>query len=300
MAVLELNNLSKHYGSTQALRGLTLTVEEGSVYGLLGPNGSGKTTTLGMALGVLNASGGTIRWFGQPISSDSKRRVGAMLETPNFFPYLSARQNLRVVAAVKQADDQAIEDALEVVGLLARQHDAFSTYSLGMKQRLALASTLLSKPSVLVLDEPTNGLDPQGIAEVRTLIQRLAAEGKTIIIASHLLDEIEKICTHVAVLHRGELRAAGRVSDILATTDRVLLRPSATTTAATLQQALGQFPWVTDVQTESDGRLSAQLAEGYDPAALNKALFERGIVLAGLEMRQRSLETQFLALTQAQ
>lgn len=300
MAVLELNNLSKHYGSTQALRGLTLTVEAGSVYGLLGPNGSGKTTTLGLALGVLNASSGTVRWFGQPISSASKRRVGAMLETPNFFPYLSARQNLQVVAAVKHAEDRAIDEALEAVGLLARQHDAFSTYSLGMKQRLALAATLLSRPEVLVLDEPTNGLDPQGIAEVRTLIQRLAAEGKTIIIASHLLDEIEKVCTHVAVLHRGELRAAGRVTDILATADRVVLRPAAATTATALQQALAQLPWVSDVQPEPDGRLSAQLADGHDPAALNRALFEQGIVLAGLEMRQRSLETQFLALTQAQ
>jgi ABC-2 type transport system ATP-binding protein len=300
MAVLELNNLSKNYGRTQALRGLTLTVEAGSVYGLLGPNGSGKTTTLGLALGVLNASSGTVRWFGQPISSASKRRVGAMLETPNFFPYLTARQNLQVVAAVKHAEDGAIDDALETVGLLARQHDAFSTYSLGMKQRLALAATLLSRPEVLVLDEPTNGLDPQGIAEVRTLIQRLAAEGKTIIIASHLLDEIEKVCTHVAVLHRGELRAAGRVADILATADRVVLRPAAGTPATALSHALAQLPWVTDVQPEADGRLSAQLAEGYDPAALNRALFEQGIVLAGLEMRQRSLETQFLALTQAQ
>jgi ABC-2 type transport system ATP-binding protein len=298
MAVLELNNLSKHYGRTQALRGLTLAVEAGSVYGLLGPNGSGKTTTLGLALGVLNATGGSVSWFGQPISSVSKRRVGAMLETPNFFPYLTARQNLQVVAAVKQADAQAIDHALETVGLLARQHDAFSTYSLGMKQRLALAATLLNRPEVLVLDEPTNGLDPQGIAEVRTLIQRLAAEGKTIIIASHLLDEIEKVCTHVAVLHRGELRAAGRVQDILATADRVLLR-AAPSAAGALPQALAQIPWVSDVQAEPDGRLSAQLADGYDTAALNQALFAQGVVLAGLEMRPRSLETQFLALTQA-
>ncbi|MBC6699464.1 ABC transporter ATP-binding protein [Hymenobacter puniceus] len=296
MPILELDNLSKTYGSTTALRGLTLQVEPGSVYGLLGPNGSGKTTTLGIALGVLRASGGTVRWFGQPPTSAGRRRIGALLETPNFFPYLSARQNLQLAADIKQADPRSVDQALDTVGLGTRQHDAFRGFSLGMKQRLALASTLLGNPEVLVLDEPTNGLDPQGIAEVRGLVQRLAAEGKTIILASHLLDEIEKVCTHVAVLQRGELRAAGPVGNILATADRVLLRPEPQA-AATVQQALAALPWVSDIRAEADGQLSVALAPGHGSADLNRALFAQNIVLAGLELRRRSLEAQFLELT---
>ncbi|GAB2479663.1 ABC transporter ATP-binding protein [Hymenobacter qilianensis] len=297
MPILEIENLSKNYGSTQALKGLNLTVEAGSVYGLLGPNGSGKTTTLGIALGVLQPSGGTVRWFGGQISSASKRRVGALLETPNFFPYLSARQNLQIAAEVKGADPATIAEALEITGLAARQHDAFRGFSLGMKQRLALASTLLGRPEVLVLDEPTNGLDPQGIAEVRALVLRLAAEGKTIILASHLLDEIEKVCTHVAVLQRGELRAAGPVSDILAVADRVVLRLAPNAAPAALLEALGGFSWVTDVRPEPGGAFSAVLGTGYQPAELNQALFLQGLVLNSLEIRHRSLETQFLELT---
>ena len=297
MAILELDNLSKSYGSTMALKSLTLRVEPGSVYGLLGPNGSGKTTTLGIALGVLRASGGSVRWFGQEPTAAGRRRVGALLETPNFFPYLSARQNLLLAADVKQADARSVDQALDTVGLGTRQHDAFRGFSLGMKQRLALASTLLGNPEVLVLDEPTNGLDPQGIAEVRSLVQRLAVEGKTIIMASHLLDEIEKVCTHVAVLQRGELRAAGPVGNILATADRVLLRPAPNTPAAAIQQALAALPWVTDVRPEAGDILSAALAPTHGPADVNRALFEQGLVLAGLELRHRSLEAQFLELT---
>lgn len=296
MPILEFDNVSKSYGSTQALRGLSLSIEAGSVYGLLGPNGSGKTTSLGIALGVLRASGGTVRWFGQAPSAASRRRVGALLETPNFFPYLSARQNLLLAADVKRADPRTVDQALNLTGLGTRQHDAFRGFSLGMKQRLALASTLLGEPEVLVLDEPTNGLDPQGIAEVRDLIRRLATEGKTIIVASHLLDEIEKVCTHVAVLQRGELRASGPVQSILATADRVVLRLEPATSATALQQALQSLPWVSAVQPEVGG-FSAALDSGHSPADLNRALFAQGIVLAGLEMRHRSLEAQFLELT---
>jgi len=297
MPILELDNLSKNYGNTTALKGLTLSMEPGSVYGLLGPNGSGKTTTLGIALGVLRASGGTVRWFGQEPSANNRRRIGALLETPNFFPYLSARQNLLLAADVKHADPRTVDKALDLTGLGTRQHDKFRGFSLGMKQRLALASTLLGNPEVLVLDEPTNGLDPQGIAEVRDLVTRLAADGKTIIIASHLLDEVEKVCTHVAVLQRGDLRAAGPVHSILATADRVVLRPAPDTTAATLQQALAALPLVSDVQPEPGNAFSAALAAGHGPADLNRALFAQGIVLAGLEVRHRSLEAQFLELT---
>jgi ABC-2 type transport system ATP-binding protein len=297
MSILELDNLSKSYGNTTALRNLTLRVEPGSVYGLLGPNGSGKTTTLGIALGVLRASSGKVRWFGQEPSANNRRRVGALLETPNFFPYLSARQNLLLAADVKHADPGTVDRALDLTGLGTRQHDAFRGFSLGMKQRLALASTLLGNPEVLVLDEPTNGLDPQGIAEVRDLVTRLAADGKTIIIASHLLDEVEKVCTHVAVLQRGDLRAAGPVHSILATADRVLLRPAPDTSTVALQQALAALPWVSDPRPETAGAFSAALVAGHGPADLNRALFQQGIVLAGLEVRHRSLEAQFLELT---
>ncbi|MBC6990155.1 ABC transporter ATP-binding protein [Hymenobacter sp. BT491] len=296
-AVLELENLTKHYGPTTALRGLNLQVEAGSVYGLLGPNGSGKTTTLGIALGVLRASAGTVRWFGQAPTPASRGRIGALLETPNFFPYLSARQNLLLAAEVKGADAKSVDEALEAVDLAQRQRDAFSGFSLGMKQRLALASTLLGNPEVLVLDEPTNGLDPQGIAEVRRLVQRLAQQGKTILLASHLLDEIEKVCTHVAVLQRGELRAAGPVSSILNATDRVLLRPSSPAALPELQQALSHIPWVSDIKPAPDGSVSVVLAAGLSPAELNRALFAHNVAVAGLEMRHRSLEAQFLELT---
>jgi ABC-2 type transport system ATP-binding protein len=295
-SVLDLQQLTKRYGSTAAVQELTLSVPRGSVYGLLGPNGSGKTTTLGIALGVLQATGGTVRWFDAPPSSAARRRVGALLETPNFYPYLSARQNLQIGAATKRADARTIDAALEAVQLHGRQQEPVRGFSLGMKQRLALASALLGQPEVLVLDEPTNGLDPQGIADVRALIQRLAAEGRTVILASHLLDEVQKVCTHVAVLHQGRLRAAGPVSQVLAASDRVHLRLSPNAPAHALPAALAALPFVQDVQTAPDGAYSLTLAAGHSPADLNQALFAQGLVLAHLSTERRSLEGQFLEL----
>ncbi|WP_235917367.1 ABC transporter ATP-binding protein [Hymenobacter busanensis] len=296
MSVLDFDNLTKRYGRTTALRELTLSIPEGSVYGLLGPNGSGKTTTLGLALGVLQPSGGTVRWFGAPATAATRRRVGALLETPNFYPYLSARQNLQIAADVKQTDARSLEAALETVGLAQRQREPVSGFSLGMKQRLAIGAALLGRPEVLVLDEPTNGLDPQGIADVRALVQRLAAEGRTVIMASHLLDEIEKVCTHVAVLHQGQLRSAGPVAASLATADRVVLGLAPGTAADVLRAALSSLPFVQDVRPETDGRVSCALAIGHSPASLNQALFAQGLALAHLEMRHRRLEDQFLEL----
>lgn len=295
-AILDLQHLTKRYARTTAVQDLSLSVPAGSVFGLLGPNGSGKTTTLGIALGVLNATGGTVRWFGAAPTAAARRRVGSLLETPNFFPYLSARQNLQISADTKRTSPAGIAQALQTVGLAERQHEPVRGFSLGMKQRLALAAALLGEPDVLVLDEPTNGLDPQGIADVRGLIQRLAAEGRTIILASHLLDEVQKVCTHAAVLHQGRLRAAGPVTDILSATDRVRLRLSPDAPPQQLQQALLALSFAQDVQLAPDGSCSLILPPGHSPADINRALFAQGLALAYLSTERRSLETQFLEL----
>ncbi|MDX5435930.1 MAG: ATP-binding cassette domain-containing protein [Pontibacter sp.] len=294
--MLDINNLSKRYGSILAVDRLSLQVEQGSIYGQLGPNGSGKTTTLGMVLDVVRPTDGTFSWFGQPASRQTKRRVGALLETPNFYPYLTARRNLEIIADIKGASHSRIAEVLHLVGLSQRSHTTFKGFSLGMKQRLALAATLLNDPEVLVLDEPTNGLDPEGIAEVRDLILRIAAQGKTIILASHLLDEVEKVCTHVAVLQKGVLRAEGRVDTILSSKDQLII--SAENLPEVLE-VLKQLPFVEAYQPERDiVRLTLQ--EGYGSADVNKAMFEAGVVLQQLTLRRKSLEAQFLEIIKAQ
>jgi ABC-type multidrug transport system ATPase subunit len=294
--ILTIQQLSKSYPGVRALDNLTLQVESGSIFGLLGPNGSGKTTTLGIVLDVLKANSGTYTWFGQPQSPATKRRIGAILETPNFYPYLSAQQNLKVAADVKGVNHREIEPVLETVGLLARQHSAFKGFSLGMKQRLALGAALLGNPEVLVLDEPTNGLDPEGIAEVRGLIQQVAAQGKTIILASHLLDEVQKVCTHMAVLQKGQLKVSGRVDDILARHDQVWIQVPQLEEA---YQFLRQLSPVSDIKREKEGLLLT-LTEGFGTADLNRALFQQGIVLAELSLRKKTLESQFLDIIKEQ
>ncbi|MBD1396975.1 ABC transporter ATP-binding protein [Pontibacter sp. JH31] len=291
--VLYLDELSKKYGSLQALDRLTLQVEAGSIYGLLGPNGSGKTTTLGMVLDVIRPSGGSFLWFGKSISKETKQRVGALLETPNFYPYLTAKRNLQVIADVKQADPKNINKMLDLVGLGTRSHTTFKGFSLGMKQRLALAAAMLNDPEVLVLDEPTNGLDPQGIAEVRDLILRIAGQGKTIVLASHLLDEVEKVCTHVAVLQSGRLKANGPVGNILSAQDQLLI--SAENLAPVLQ-LLERLPYVAQFGQEKED-ITLTLTEGYTSTDLNRDMFAQGIVLSQLLVRRKSLEAQFLEIT---
>ncbi len=205
MSILTVENLSKSYGRVEALKNVSFSVPEGTVFGILGPNGSGKTTTLGTITDILKPTSGSYKLFGEPTSAASRRKIGTLLETPNFYHYLSGVQNLEIVAEIKQHGKEDIDRVLETVDLTKRKDSKFSTYSLGMKQRLAIASCLLGSPSVLIFDEPTNGLDPVGIAEIRELMKRLYREGKTIIMASHLLDEVEKVCTDVAILKRGEL-----------------------------------------------------------------------------------------------
>jgi ABC-2 type transport system ATP-binding protein len=290
--ILEINSLAKNYGPVKALQNVSFNVPEGSIYGLLGPNGSGKTTTLGIVLDVLSASAGSFQWFGQPYSAQVKRRIGAILETPNFYPYLSAYKNLQIVADIKKASHSQIEEVLDMTGLAARQNSPFRSFSLGMKQRLALASALLGNPDVLVLDEPTNGLDPQGIADVRELILKIAAQGKTILIASHLLDEVEKVCTHVAVLQKGILKAEGRVSDILAQQDQVLV---AVPQPEIAKQLLQNSPYIESITTEREW-LKLVLKNGFSSAEVNKTLFENGIIASQLVIRKKSLESQFLEI----
>jgi ABC-type multidrug transport system ATPase subunit len=215
MSVLQINQLSKSYGRIQAVKDLSLQIEAGSVYGILGPNGSGKTTTLGMILGIIHPDSGSYQWFDGRYGDQARRCVGALLETPNFYPYLSARDNLDIIAHIKKVPTTGLSSILEQVNLADRQHDVFRNYSLGMKQRLAIAASMVGDPDVLIFDEPTNGLDPQGIAEIRSIILDIAHTGKTIFMASHILDEVEKVCSHVAIIKQGKLLAAGSVGSII-------------------------------------------------------------------------------------
>lgn len=293
MSVLEIQNLSKNYGKVEAVKNLNLTVNEGNIYGLLGPNGSGKTTTLGIILGVIKANAGEYRWFGQPEAHLSRRRIGVLLETPNFYPYLNAIKNLEVVAAIKGSGAERIETVLRQVQLWERHKAAFRTYSLGMRQRLAVAAALLSDPEVLVLDEPTNGLDPQGIADMRSIIQEIGQSGKTIILASHILDEVEKICTQVAVIKKGTLLASGDISDVLSDEKRIRVA------AADLHQTreiLEQHPLVREIRLKGP-LLELVVAEELNPAELNRFAFEHDLNLSHLQLQQKSLEETFLELT---
>jgi ABC-type multidrug transport system ATPase subunit len=291
-AVLELNDISKQYGSIKAVDRLSLKVAQGSIYGILGPNGSGKTTTLGIALDVIRPSSGSYTWFGQPASSLTKQRIGALLETPNFYPYLTAHRNLQIVADIKGANYKDILQVLNLVGLEQRKHTTFKGFSLGMKQRLAIAAALLHNPEVLVLDEPTNGLDPEGIAEVRELILRIAAEGKTIILASHLLDEVEKVCTHVAVLQRGLLRAEGQVDTILSAKDKLIIGSD---NMQEMLDVLQKLPYVESFQPERD-TIHLTLQEGFGSRNINEDMFEAGITLTQLTLHRKTLEAQFLEI----
>lgn len=292
--VLKIEGLSKNYKNVQALKGLSITVEAGMVFGILGPNGSGKTTTLGILLGVLNASSGSYSWFDNGSKDANRKRIGALLETPNFYPYLSAVKNLRIVAQIKKLDnvDQRIDNVLSSVNLLERKDSAFKTFSLGMKQRLAIASALLNDPEVLVLDEPTNGLDPQGIAEIRQLILNIAKEGKTILIASHQLDEIEKVCTDVAILKKGDLIRQSKIGEIIGDARQITV---SATDINQLKTALSGLAGIEIVQ-EDEHRLTLAVEDQVTALSVNEYCFKQGIVLSELKEAKKSLEEQFLAI----
>ena len=294
MEVLSIQNLSKRYKKVRALNQLSLSVSSGCVYGILGPNGSGKTTTLGILLGVINADEGTFSWLEKGSSKEIRRQIGSILETPNFYPYLSAYNNLRISSAIKEVPESSIEGVLKIVKLWDRKNDKFKTYSLGMKQRLSIAAALLGDPQVLVLDEPTNGLDPQGIAEVRELIIELGNSGKTIILASHMLDEVEKVCTHVAVIKKGNLLAEGAVSDILTQDDRLEVSAA---DMENLKQVLSGMNAVRDIKLAKD-HFVLTVQDGFTGEHLNKLLFDQGIIANHVTTKKKSLEDQFLEMTQ--
>lgn len=298
MNVLSINSLSKNYGTVQALSQVTLEVPRGSVYGILGPNGSGKTTLLGIVMDVLKASSGSYFWNGQAGSEAQRKRIGTLLETPNFYPYLSAEQNLRIAAAIKGYNTADIPRVLKTVRLFDRRHSVFSTYSLGMKQRLAIAAALLGDPEVLVFDEPTNGLDPAGIAEIRTLIRQLHALGKTIIMASHILDEVEKVCTHVTIIQKGNLKADGTVDEVLHTNGQAPETVIEVTAEdlPLLQEAIAGLQHVKELLVKP-GMLQLTGTAALTPQLVNRYCFEKGITLTYLALKKKSLETRFLEIT---
>ncbi len=290
--ILKINNLSKNYGNIQAIRNVSFEVNKGEVYGILGPNGSGKTTTLAVVLGILNANGGSYQWFDEPFTKLARRRIGSLIETPNFYPYLTLWENLKIVAKIKDAPDEDINHALGVANLLKRKHTNFGHLSLGMKQRMSMASVLIGNPEVLVLDEPTNGLDPEGFAEVRNIIQSQAKEGKTIIIASHILDEVEKVCSHVAILKSGELIANGRVGELLSSDETVFIQSER---MDELVEVLNDSELTSKVyMVEND--LAVVLNTNFKSADLSKFCFEKGFPLSKIAIKKQSLEDQFLEL----
>ena len=294
MTILSIDNLSKDYGKIKALQNVSFSVPQGSVFGILGPNGSGKTTLLGIIMDVLKSSGGTFKLFDEIPDESHRRRIGTLLETPNFYHYLSAVQNLKVTARIKQQSNDDIERVLDIVDLSKRKDSAFSTYSLGMKQRLSIAAALLGNPEVLVFDEPTNGLDPVGIAEIRTLILKLAQQGKTIIMASHMLDEVEKVCTHVAILKYGQLITHGDVNEILVNEDIVEV---SATNLENLKNILIRFPGNVNVYLKEHVVQVNFLPGTANLEAINKFCFERSVVLSHLQLKKKSLESKFLELT---
>ena len=296
MSVLSIHGLTKRYGKITAVNGLDLEVEKGMTYGILGPNGSGKTTTLGMVLGIIQADHGTYKWFDEAPSSQQRLKVGALLETPNFYPYLNAVDNLKILAHIKRVDDTRIDELLKLVNLHHRRYSRFKTYSLGMKQRLAIAGAMIGDPEVLIFDEPTNGLDPQGIAEVRDTLQHIASLGKTIIMASHILDEVEKVCSHVAIIKNGKLLASGTVGSIIH--DDFLVEVAASNMDM-LKAAFYEFPALRKIE-EKDGKFILSLKERVEAGAINQYAFSKDITLSHLSVIQKSLEAEFLEITSTQ
>lgn len=292
--ILTINNLTKHYGLVKAVNDLSFIIERGNVYGILGPNGSGKSTTLGMVLNVVNPTSGNFHWFdGTGTTHQALKKVGAIIERPNFYPYMTAAQNLALVCKIKEVSQDKIQEKLEIVGLLDRMHSKFSTYSLGMKQRLAIASALLNDPEILILDEPTNGLDPQGIHQIRQIIKKIASNGTTILLASHLLDEVEKVCSHVVILRKGVKLYSGRVDAMNSSHGFFELRADNLDLLRTYLQSHNNFG---DVKVDGD-LLTGFLNTPLEAKVLNTQLHEQGIVLTHLVKRKESLEEQFLELT---
>ena len=294
MNVLKINNLTKDYGKLRALDHLTMEIESGNIYGLLGPNGSGKTTTLGIILGILSQSSGDFEWFSGQYGEKYRMKIGAILETPNFYPYLNAEQNLNIVQQIKHSYNDDIESLLKMVNLHHRKQSKFRAYSLGMKQRLAIAATMIGQPEVVIFDEPTNELDPEGIAEVRNILHRVADSGKTVIMASHLLDEVEKICSHVAIIKNGKMLATGPVGSIL---NNDITLEVASENIGQLNDLLLSLNWIHSIKSNNH-LIECQMTEGHSSREINALAYNSGIILTHLVSRKRKLEEEFLQITQ--
>jgi len=293
--ILTINNLTKKFGYLTAVKDLSFTINKGNVYGILGPNGSGKSTTLGVVLNVVNKTSGEFHWFdGNTSTHQALKKVGAIIERPNFYPYMTAYQNLKLVCKIKGVEFNKIDEKLKIVGLENRKNSAFKNYSLGMKQRLAIASALLNDPEILILDEPTNGLDPQGIHQIRHLIKDIASQGTTILLASHLLDEVEKVCTHVVVLNKGKNLYSGRVDEMIASHGFFELKTANQKELVGLLEDDTSFGNV----SVSDGLIKVLLKTPMEANTFNSQMFEKGIILSHLVKRKQSLEEQFLQLTE--
>lgn len=293
--ILSLKNLDKQYGRVHAVNNLSFDIQRGNVYGILGPNGSGKSTTLGIILNVVNRTSGEFSWFDGKLSThQALKKVGAIIERPNFYPYMTATQNLSLICKIKGITTEKIDEKLKTVNLYERRNSKFKTFSLGMKQRLAIASALLNDPEILILDEPTNGLDPQGIHEIRQIIKGIAKNGTTILLASHLLDEVEKVCSHVVVIRKGVKLYSGRVDEMTASNGLFELRTDSD--EEKLLQILEEHKGISTAKKEEDF-IIANLAEEITASEMNSFLFQNGITLSHLVKRKPSLEQQFLDLT---
>jgi ABC-2 type transport system ATP-binding protein len=293
--ILTISNLNKNYGSVKAVSNLSLEIVKGTVYGILGPNGSGKSTTLGIILNVVNKTSGDFQWFDGSITThQALKKVGAIIERPNFYPNMTAVQNLALVCKIKGITKDKIEEKLKLVNLFERSDSKFKTFSLGMKQRLAIASALLNDPEILILDEPTNGLDPQGIHEIRKIIRTIASNGTTILLASHLLDEVEKVCTHVIVIRKGVKLYEGRVDEMSNTLG--FIEVASNGDSAALMTEMQSIEGIDGCSIE-EGIITAQLSADVSADYVNKLLFEKGITLTHLVKRKPNLEQRFLDLT---
>ena len=293
--ILSISKLNKKFGPIHAVNNLSFDIQKGNVYGILGPNGSGKSTTLGIILNVVNRTSGEFSWFDGNLSThQALKKVGAIIERPNFYPYMTAIQNLELVCKIKEIPFSKIEEKLKTVNLFERRNSKFRTYSLGMKQRLAIASALLNDPEILILDEPTNGLDPQGIHEIRQIIRDIAANGTTILLASHLLDEVEKVCSHVVVIREGIKLYSGRVDEM--TASHGLFELNVDNDKDNLIQLLSTFEGIASTKIDED-KIIATLNKPVSASEINNFLFKNGVILTHLVKRKPSLEQQFLTLT---
>ncbi len=292
--ILSIKNLNKYYGKIHAVKNVSLEIHKGNVYGILGPNGSGKSTTLGIVLNVVNKNSGEYSWFGGSMEThEALKKVGAIIERPNFYPYMTAEENLKLVCKIKNIDYSKVTEKLELVGLIDRKDSKFRTFSLGMKQRLAIASALLNDPEILILDEPTNGLDPQGIHQIRDIIRLIASQGTTILLASHLLDEVEKVCSHVLVLRFGEILYSGTVNGMSTSGEYFELQAD---NNIELVEILKRHSDIERTE-EKEGKILAYTKNPIQSSSLNRYLVENNIYLNHLAKRKSSLEEQFLELT---